>query len=223
MAGLDELRAAVTLRAPGLATFGVIALLACDPANSSRGPGPSPHPAIAALPAPASNGGSSARTYTLDEKLAMFREGLAAPTTLSEGATSREALVRQFVDAVERRDTALVRAMVLDRAEFAWLYYPDSPYTRPPTLQEAPLAWFLVVENSQKGITRAFNRFGGSGIEYADLRCDPEPIREGRNLFWRDCVVVLNTRLEGRVTRRLFGNIMERDGRFKFFSYTNDF
>ena len=223
MAGLDELRAAVTLRALCLAFLGAIALPSCDPRDASHGPAVAERSGIAALPAGVTKSEPLPRVFTLDEKLAMLREGLEAPATLSGGATSREALVRRFVEAVEQRDTASVREMVLDRAEFAWLYYPTSPYTRAPSLQEAPLAWFLVVENSQKGITRVFNRFGASRIRYAGHRCDPEPAREGDNVFWRDCVVVLETPSEGAVTRRLFGNIVEREGRFKFFSYANDF
>ena len=113
--------------------------------------------------------------------------------------------------------------MVLNRAEFAYLYYPSSPYTRPPTVQEAPLSWFLLVQNSQKGITRVFDRLGGQETKYVGYHCAPEPSREGANLFWRDCVVELKLPGELLLTRKLFGSIIERDGRFKFFSYTNDF
>jgi hypothetical protein len=158
-----------------------------------------------------------------DEKLAQFRASLVAPVRLSGGATSRDALIRRFVRAVERRDTSAIRAMVLDRSEFAYLYYPSSPYTRPPTVQEAPLAWFLLVQNSQKGVTRVFNRYGGQRVEYVGHRCDPEPTREGANLFWHGCVVDLKTSLTGVVARKLFGSIIERDGQLKFFSYTNDY
>ena len=158
-----------------------------------------------------------------DEKLAQFRAGLAAPVRLSGGAASRDALIRRFVRAVEHRDTTAIRAMVLDRSEFAYLYYPSSPYTRPPTVQEAPLAWFLLVQNSQKGVTRVFNRFGGRHVQYVGHRCDPEPSREGANLLWHGCVVDLRTSTDGVVTRTLFGSIIERDGHFKFFSYRNDF
>ena len=160
---------------------------------------------------------------TPEESLALFRAGLVAPLRLTEGATSREALIRRFARAVERRDTTAIRAMVLNRAEFAYLYFPSSPYARPPTVQEAPLAWFLLVQNSQKGVTRVFDRIGGQRFEYIGHRCDPEPSREGANLFWRGCVVDLRMPTDGLVTRKLFGSIIERDGRFKFFSYTNDF
>ena len=112
--------------------------------------------------------------------------------------------------------------MVIDRSEFAYFYYPSSPYTRPPTVQEAPLVWFLIIENSQKGVTRVFDRFAGRPLPYRGYRCAPEPDREGANVLWRDCVVALATDVDTS-TRRLFGTIIERDGRFKFLTYANDF
>lgn len=202
------------------------ALLAC--AQGEDAPARRSADARADASLPLASSGTTADTKlrrftTPEEALAAFRVGLVAPTRLSGGAESREALIRRFARAVERRDTTAIRAMVIDRAEFAYLYYPSSPYTRPPTVQEAPLAWFLLVQNSQKGVTRVFNRFGGQRAEYAGHRCDPEPSREGDNVFWRECIVDLKTRRDGIVTRKLFGSIIERDGRFKFFSYSNDF
>jgi hypothetical protein len=163
------------------------------------------------------------RPRTPEEALVLFRAGLDTPTVLIGGSSSREALVRRFARAIAASDTVAIRTMILNRAEFAWLYFPSSPYTRPPTVQEAPLAWFLLLQNSQKGITRVFDRFGGQEMEYVGHRCAPEPSREGANLLWDDCVVELKPSAQAVVSRRLFGSIIERDGRFKFLSYTNDY
>jgi hypothetical protein len=169
-------------------------------------------------------GTAAIRRFQSPEKaLAAFRAGLNAPDSLRGGAPTRDALIARFMQAVEGADTTAIRAMVLDRAEFAYLYYPTSPYTKSPTVQEAPLAWFLLVQNSQIGITRVFNRMAGSPEQYAGHRCDPEPSMEGANRFWRACVVDLRTDRGELETRRLFGSIIEREGRFKFFSYANDF
>jgi len=226
VAGLDELRTAVIARIRGAFALGATALLACAPAESApalRGSDRTAEAATSAALTASMETPAVPRRPTPDESLALFRDGLAAPAHLAGGAMNREALIRRFVNGVARLDTTAIRAMVLNRAEFAYLYYPSSPYTRPPTVQEAPLAWFLLVQNSQKGITRVFDRFGGQRAEYVTHRCDPEPSREGDNLFWRECAVDLRTPADGIVTRKLFGSIIERDGRFKFFSYTNDF
>jgi hypothetical protein len=161
-------------------------------------------------------------SMTLDEALRRFRVGLAPVEHLSGGAETREALVRRFVRALEHRDTAAVRAMALSRSEFAYLYYPHSPFTREPHKQMVGLVWFFTQRNSSKGITRAFDRLGGQELAYRGHRCDARPRRQGSNLVWQDCVVRL---ADGDQTDelRLFGSIVERDGRLKFVSYANDF
>ena len=226
VAGLDELRSAVAtkLRYPSFALS--VALLACPVAEDA----PLNVNASSALAAPSTTiegtntGGNAIRRFeSPQEALGAFRAGLVAPDTLRGGSPTRDALIARFVRAIERADTAEIRAMVLDRAEFAYLYYPTSPYAKPPTVQEAPLAWFLLVESSQVGITRVFNRMAGRMGRYAGHRCDPEPWLEGSNRFWRACVIELRTAGSALESKRLFGSIIERDGRFKFFSYANDF
>ena len=200
------------------------ALLACGPAEGAAPRAQSVETAGPQAPAVVSAAVSAARHgSSLEKSFADFTSGMVVPTALSGGSLSREVLVRRFLRAVQWRDTADIRAMVLDRAEFAHLYYPSSPYTRPPTVQAAPLAWFLLLRNSEKGITRVFNRFGGQHLEYVSHHCDAQPSTEGKNLFWEDCTVDVNVPAEGIVRRKLFGSILERDGRFKFLSYANDY
>jgi hypothetical protein len=159
---------------------------------------------------------------SLEEGLRRFREGLPVVTALAGGATNRDTLIVRFMRAVERGDTASIRAMVLTRAEFAHLYYPTSPYTRRPTKQVAGLAWFLILQESQKGISRVFNRYGGRASTYVSHACEPEPRTDAGFRYWDRCLVTVR---EGgaSVERRLFGSVIERDGHFKFFSYSNDF
>src|SRR5262245_9032664 len=57
-------------------------------------------------------------------EIARFRAGLPPVASLSGGASSREALIRRFVTALETSDTAGLRNLLMSRAEFAWLYYP---------------------------------------------------------------------------------------------------
>jgi hypothetical protein len=158
----------------------------------------------------------------LDEALRRFRVGLPAVTRLSGGAPTREALIRRFVRAVEGRDTAAVREMVLSRAEFAYLYYPHSPFTGEPYKQMAGLVWFLTRANSSKGITRVFDRLGGRPLAYRGHQCSSEPQRQGPNLLWENCSLRLGEQDEQSEVR-LFGSVIERDGELKFVSYANDF
>lgn len=155
--------------------------------------------------------------------LTRFRAGLPPVTRLDSGAATRDELVQDFIRAVERNDTAAVSRMHVSRAEYAYLYFPTSIYMRKPYLQPPEIAWLLSSQSSEKGIARVLRRLGGRKLGFGGYRCG-ENGREGDNTFWRSCTVTYrDPTSRSVVTRRLFGAIIERDGRYKFLSYANDF
>jgi hypothetical protein len=196
----------------------LVALLCCDRGADAGGQGA----LIPAPPAGAPTGAVIDTALPLGEALRRFRAGLPQVDSLGGGALNRDDLVRRFVRAVERSDTASLRAMIVSRAEFAYLYYPTSPYTRPPTKQAAALAWFFVIEPSKVGITRVLDRFGGTPLGYRGYLCTAPSKREGGNVLWEGCSVRIRT-VAGPQVFQLFGPILQRDGRFKFLSYANGF
>jgi hypothetical protein len=151
-----------------------------------------------------------------------FREGLPAVTSLASGSESRDALVRRFARAVERHDTADLRAMVMSRAEFAYLYYPHTRYTRRPYELPPELLWFTIEQNSEKGIVRVLRRLGGQPLGVRSVECEDEPEAVGPARLWNRCLV-RRAGSDGGAGERLFGSIMELDGRYKFVSYANEF
>lgn len=210
VAGVDELRAQLT-RFPFVVLL-FAPLLACNGRGDAS-------PARTLLPQSA---GVVDSGLPLEEALRRFREGLPVVASLENGEASRAALVRRFIRAVERSDTNKLRALAMSRAEFAYLYYPTSPHTRAPTRQAPDLVWFLHIQHSQKGVTRALNRHGGRPLHFLDFACTSPPRRAGANAVWDDCVMRLREGTD-TVPVRMFGGIIEREGRFKIFSYSNDF
>jgi hypothetical protein len=161
----------------------------------------------------------------VEEELRRFRAALPgdSATALTGGSPSREALVRRFVHALAANDTADLQRMAVRGREFADLYYPESPYTRPPYRQSPALAWSLIQNPSTSGLTRLVRRLGGKSIVYVSHRCDPKIAHEGRNVRYAGCLVRIVDERGDTVTKRYFGSILERDGQFKFLSYTNQF
>ncbi len=157
----------------------------------------------------------------LEEALRRFRADLLETTALEGGAASRDELVRRFVRAVETRDTTALRQMVLSRAEYAWLYYPTSAFSREPYYQMPQLNWFLNVASSEKGITRVVTRHGGRTLGFAGYQCPDSARTDGGLSFWDGCLVTFEHEGDSR-RMRLFGSIIERGGRYKFYSYAND-
>ena len=159
----------------------------------------------------------------MDEALRRFRADLPAVTELSGGAGSRNELVGEFMLALEQNDTATVRRLHISRAEYAYLYFPSSRYMSEPYRQPPSVAWLLNAQNSDKGISRVMQRLGGRHLEWSGYTC-PDETREGDNTFFRSCTAeYVDPQTNARVTRRLFGTIIARDGQHKFLSYANDF
>jgi hypothetical protein len=160
--------------------------------------------------------------FPVEEEIRRFRAQLSDPvaTVFSHGAESRELLVRQFFTALEARDTTTLKSLVLSPTEFIDLYFPSSPYTRPPYQQKPAFVWFLIQQNSRKGTSRALDRFGGRLLRYQGSDCKPEE-PQGNNRFW-GCSVRIESDPGAPGSIRLFGSIMERAGRYKFVSYAND-
>jgi hypothetical protein len=154
----------------------------------------------------------------VEAELRRFRVAAGAEAReLRGGGESRDALVGAFLQALHRQDTAALRRMLLTPAEFASLYYPYTIYTHPPYTQSPGMVWMRTAQNSQKGLSRLLQRYGGRRLDAGDYRCAaPEP--QDLNVLHADCGVVFPG---DPLPRSLFGTIIERNGRFKFVSYAN--
>ena len=160
-----------------------------------------------------------------EEQLRRFREAVGgSPVTgLAHASPSRDALVRRFVRAVGAADSSELTAMALDAREFADLVYPESPSTSPPYRQDPSLVWRTVQNPSASGLRRLLRRAGGKPVTLVSYRCEATPHRQGRNVLWSGCRVRLADAGGDTATHRLFGTIIEREGRFKFIGYSNEF
>lgn len=158
----------------------------------------------------------------IEEEIRRFKQEVGETASeLEGGATSRDELVTEFVEALSARDTAALAQAVLNPAEFIDLYFPHTVYTRPPYQMDPAAIWFQMQNNSSRGLTRALNRYGGRPLELAGYSCADQPVIEGPNRVWEECVVRLGSGSSAEAIR-LFGLILETDGRFKFVTYGNN-
>jgi hypothetical protein len=157
------------------------------------------------------------------EALVRFREGLPRVDTLAGGADSRDGLIARFTDAVARQDTAAVRAMVLDRAEYGWIYFPSLQRMNPATNLQPEVMWMLHAQESEKGITRVMRRLGGGQARFGGYACEAAPQVEGPNRYWHACTVEAIAQDGETAALKLFGSLVERGGQWKIVSYANDF
>ena len=158
----------------------------------------------------------------IEEHLRRFRATISEqPDTLRNASPSRDALVERWARAVASADTATLNSLLLDRAEFAWLYYPTSRISQPPYEAPPELIWGQLMASSNKGAIDVLRQFGGQPLRVTALRCDEPVQQEGSNRLFDKCVVTVKSGSSAPTQGRLFGTIIERDGRFKFIGYAN--
>ncbi|MGH7475083.1 MAG: hypothetical protein ACRELD_02225 [Longimicrobiales bacterium] len=198
-----------------------LTLLLCGPAcGGERAAQSAQSPASGERAAASGSPAAVDSIFTPVEELRRFQRNLPVATSLDPVAKHRDSLVLAFVRAVEAADTAALIGMHLHLDEFAYLYYPDSRFTRPPLQLKPEVLWLQIQQNSEKGLVRLLRRLAGRPFGFQDYACDDAAVSEGRNHLWERCTVRLVGRDEPVV---LFGTIFERDGRYKFVSYANDF
>jgi hypothetical protein len=140
---------------------------------------------------------------------------------LAGGTSSREELVRRFLEALSAGDSSALRDLAVTKQEFAWIYYPTATMGLPPYDVRADLLWYLVERRGYHGFHQLLRQRGRQPLEYRSHRCAPEPTVEGSNQIWGPCSVSYRPKDGAPVRERLFGLIIERHGRFKFVSYSN--
>lgn len=160
----------------------------------------------------------------VEEEIRRFsaKVGGAPATGLAHASDSRDALIRRIVRDVASSDSIdLIRTAVSPR-EFLDLVYPPSRYTRAPYRQSPELVWLSIAMHSVTGYRRLLGRLAGQPLRLVDYTCSPRPQTEGENIFWNDCTLRLTNGSDTSV-QRWFGSIIERDGRFKVMSFSNQF
>jgi hypothetical protein len=156
-----------------------------------------------------------------DTAIARFQRSLPPVTSFDGGAPSRDQLVGRFVAALEKRDTAALRSLLLTRSEFGWLYYPTNADGLPPYNLTPQLMWFMLEGNSEKGYRTLLQKRLGRPLHVLGHRCEGKPSRQGENTVWAPCVVLRRIERGDTLAERLFGQIVARGGWYKFLSYSN--
>jgi hypothetical protein len=199
----------------------VVALLNATACATSDAPRSAADSQAAHIAEVAAAGGVVDSILPIDEQLRRFSVGLDRTDTLRHASPSRDALVRRFLEALSTSDTTSLNAMVLDRSEFAFLYYPTAAISKPPYEAPPQLLWGQIISSSNEGLSKLLVRTAGESIALDGIACDTAVVSEGDNLLHSNCRVTLRIGRGAPTTGRLFGTIIERGGRFKFIGYAN--
>lgn len=156
------------------------------------------------------------------EQLRRFRADVADhPDTLRHASPSIDALAKRLAKAIASRDTAALVAMTIDRAEFAWLYYPGSKLSKPPYEAPPQLLWGQLLASSDEGARKLLDRLGGKKLTIDAVTCPTPSDTTEVSVVYSECHVRARVAGAKAADNRLFGSIVEHQGRFKFLGYAN--
>lgn len=208
----------ILFRSAAAVTAGALAFSACGGKDAAASPADSQAAHIREVVAA---GGVVDSILPISEQLRRFRADLADhPDTLRHASSSLDVLARRWGKAVATRDSTALNEMTLDRAEFAWIYYPGSKLSKPPYEAPPQLLWGQILANSDEGARHVITRFGGKQFVVESVTCPAPSDTTEASVVRSECRVKVKT-ASGTLEDRLFGSIIEHQGRFKFLSYSN--
>jgi hypothetical protein len=135
---------------------------------------------------------------------------------------SPEILARELLGAIERKDRARLEELALTEDEFKTIVWPRLPSSRPEAGLPVDYAWQDLHSKSVGYLITTLHEFGGQRLELIGLEFRGETTDYVRFQVRRRST--LDVRDESGNTRRvrLFGSMIEQDGRVKVFSYVVD-
>ena len=207
---MDQVRAA-------LISIVVALLVGCDRPSAEQAGGRSAIERWDSAPARAV--GVVDSIHSPEEALRRFHVGLANPGVL-DGPVSRDTLIHRFFEAVRRRDLVRLNELAVNRAEYAYLVFPQLDVSRPPYRQPPEVAWLLLEAARGSGMAKLVNQ-AANRFELLAYDCPSAARAEGAVRVQAGCVV--RVREGGRERNiRLFGKLVEVGGRWKFLAYDSD-
>ncbi len=143
---------------------------------------------------------------------------------LSTTFDTPEALAVAFLDALYRKDVEALQRFALNKEEFRLYVWPELPASR---LEKNPLpfdyGWNDLYQKSTNSLRRTYTAYGGRKFTFLSIEFEDETTPYETFKVHRDARVVVRDEEKGENLRLdLFGSMMEKDGRFKLFSYVTD-
>ena len=159
----------------------------------------------------------------VDQEADSVRKGKRDVGPISEefggGFDSAEDLARAILTGVGGNDPKALHALRVSNREFARIFWPEFPQSRPANNVTADDAWFFHDASCHDGVSEIISEFGGRAFELIRLQC-----KKGRldysNFDLYDGIVIEAVDSHGeRVFIPWATTFAERNGKWKVFLY----
>jgi hypothetical protein len=153
--------------------------------------------------------------------LALATAGPERPA-LAHTFSSERALADRVLGALAARDIAALQALPLSEQEFRHIVWPELPASRPDMGMPSEYAWRTLAQNSLANLAQMLDSHGGHRYRLVDVVFDGETTRYASFTVRRKARLIVHDQRGTERHLRLFGAVVERNGRFKLFSYVAD-
>ena len=123
---------------------------------------------------------------------------------------------------VEAGDAERLGSLEVNEAEFREAVYPRLPASRPERNTSAEFLWEMLHQRSRNSLAYTLDRYQGSRFELVAVDFVGETTDYGPFRVHREAVLTVRAPDGERGTLRIFGSILEQDGRYKIFSFVTD-
>jgi hypothetical protein len=148
--------------------------------------------------------------------------GACRQHALVHGLDSPEAVARAVITALAAHDVEALRKLALTEDEFRGVVWPRLPASRPERNVPWDYAWNDLHAKSSAQLQARVRGWKDRGFDVVRVAFEGETSEYDTFRVRRKSVLTLRDR-DGQETRgRLFGSVIEQDGRYKVFSYVVD-
>lgn len=131
-------------------------------------------------------------------------------------------LVTDMLDALARRDSHRLQQLAVSEQEFRSTVWPELPSSRPEVNLPVEYAWGTLQQNSRTSLAVTLREHGGRRYSLARVEPGDAVTRYHTFTVHREPVVWIRDDAGREHRLDLFGALLQRDGRWKIFSYVRD-
>lgn len=146
----------------------------------------------------------------------------SAPPPLAETSASADDVMRQVLAALAQADRARLEALAISESEFKDHVWEHLPSARPERNLPMSYVWGDLRQKSNAGLARALESVDGRALEFVSVRFAEPPRSYGPFAVHGGTTVVVRGPDGTTEDLRVCGSLIEKDGRWKVFSYVID-
>ena len=154
--------------------------------------------------------------------LAAILVSSCASAPLPNSHQSADALARAVLAAIETRDTNALHTLALNREEFTEHVWPDLPAARPERNLSPSFVWGDLSQKSNIMLRETLAAHGGKKYEFIRIRFLGETTPYASYRVHRESELTVRDAEGHERQLRVFGSVLEKEGRYKVFSYVID-